>query len=317
MPSSSEPGSNRGRPADGTLPSGLQAAAQRLPLYQALAGRRPRYAHTAEDLQAIAKERGDPFGGRHDGEQPPAALVQVARDLPLYWALAASDLNSLAGLMAGSWRRLGIRAGQRIAFYDYATSPIVLYASRSYVPHLEAGAADILGCLPICNDGLPELADRCLHILEYVQPSVLFVDVELVDPLLRAIARKPTPSRPGRLVITSDEAPVGTAQLREWSSSLGTEVTQMLRADGPLFFAAPCATEPMTFHADEASYLLEVSTPNSPEAALENGGRITVTNLALQSSVVIRYVTNLLGEVRSGACRCGRTGTRVVIDDVA
>ncbi len=218
--------------------------------------------------------------------------------------------------MAASWRRLGILPGQRIAFYDYATSPIVLYASRSYLPHLEAGAADLLGCLPICNDGLPELADRCLHILEYVQPSVVFIDVELVDPLLRALERRPTPNRPDKLVITSDEAPVRPAQLGAWSRSFGTEVTQMLRADGPLFFAPPCATEPMTFHPEESAYLLGIATPDGSESPPAHGGRITVTNLALRSSIVIGYMTNLTGEVHNGTCRCGRAGPRVVIDDV-
>ncbi len=117
-------------------------------------------------------------------------------------------------------------------------------------------------------------------------------------------------------MITSDEAPVGQAQLGAWSRSFGTEVTQMLRADGPLFFAPPCATEPMTFHPEESGYLLDIATPDA-ESPPAHGGRITVTNLALRSSVVIGYMTNLTGEVRNGTCRCGRTGPRVVIHDAA
>ncbi len=139
----------------------------------------------------------------------------------------------------------------------------------------------------------------------------------MVDPLLRAIERRPTPSRPDKLVVTSDEAPVRPPQLRKWSRTFGTEVTQMLRADGPLLFAPPCGTEPMTFHPEEGGYLLEVAKPDGSETAITDGGRIMVTNLVLRSSVVIRYMTNLTGEVHTGTCRCGRTGTRVVIDDVA
>lgn len=298
------------------LPDWLIAAARRVPLYQSLPERPtwPAYSHTAEDLEAIATKLGDPFGGRHDIEHPPDVLIQVARDLPIYWALAARDLNALSTVLAASWARLGIAAGQRVALYDYATSPMVVYASRAYVPHLDAGAADILGCLPICNDGLPDLADRCIHILEYVQPSVLFVDAELTDPLLRALGTRGS-RRPSRVVVTSDEAPVGSAQMREWGSLLGTEVHQMLRADAPLFFAPPCVTEPMTFHPDEGAYRVEALNPDASGDSPDEVGQITVTNLAIRSSIVVRYVTNFVGIVRDGSCRCGRTGLRVMVTD--
>ena len=299
------------------LPDWLVAAARRVPLYRALSERAtwPAYAHTAEDLEAVSAKLGDPFGGRHDIAYPPDVLIQVARDLPVYWALAARDLNALSTVLAAAWTRLGITAGRRVALYDYATSPMVVYASRAYVPHLAAGAADILGCLPICNDGLPDLADRCIHILEYVQPSVLFADAEVMDPLLRALERRGSRT-PSRVVVTSDEAPVAAAQIREWGSLLGTEVNQMLRADAALFFAPPCATEPMTFHPDEGAYRVEVLNPDASEDGPDDVGQITVTNLAIRSSIVIRYVTNVVGIVRDGSCRCGRTGPTVIVNDV-
>lgn len=309
MPSSSDTGAGP-RPAFGREPPArVQAAASRLPLYRALADRSLRHSHTAEDLQAIVDELGDPFGGRHDDRHPPVALPQVARDQPLFWALSSDDLNAMARLIAGAWSRLGIGAGSGVAFYDYATSPCVLYASRSYIAHLDAGAADILGCVPICNDGLPELADRCRHILEYVDPAVLFVDGELVGPLRRALDRSPMTKRPANVVITSDEAVVDPAQLEEWRRALGTDVTQMLRVDGALLLAPPCSTASMTFHPDDGGYLVETS---NLEGAADN--RITVTNLAIRSSVVVRYVTELIGEVHEGTCPCGHTGTRVTID---
>jgi phenylacetate-coenzyme A ligase PaaK-like adenylate-forming protein len=300
------------------FPDWLIAAGRRVPLYQSLPERPtwPLYSHNAEDLEGFATARGDPFGGRHDVEHPPDVQIQAARGLPIYWALTASDLSALATVLAGSWTRLGITSGQRVALYDYATSPMVVYASRAYVPHLDAGAADIIGCLPICNDGLPSLADRCAHILEYVQPSILFIDAELMDPLLRALERKGSRTV-SRVVVTSDEAPVRLAQIREWGALLGTEVQQMLRADAPLFFAPPCAIEPMTFHPDEAAYRIEVLSPDPSKVLPDNVGQITVTNLAIRSSIVIRYVTNVEGTVRDGSCRCGRTGRRVIVADVA
>ena len=90
----------------------------------------------------------------------------------------------------------------------------------------------------------------------------------------------------------------------------------MLRADAPLFFAPPCATEPMTFHPDEGAYRVEVLSPDAAEGLSDDVGQIAVTNLAIRSSIVIRYVTDLVGIVRDGSCRCGRTGPRVVVTDV-
>ena len=298
------------------LPDWLLAAARRVPLYQSLTPRRgwPAYSHTAEDLQAVATARGDPFGGRHDTEHLPDVLIQAARDLPIYWALGAGDLKALSALLAGAWASLGITAGQRVALYDYATAPTVVYASRAYVPHLDAGAADLLGCLPICNDGLPDLADRCIHILEYVQPSVLFIDAELMDPFLRALERGGR-GTPARVVVTSDEAPVGPAEIGGWGATLGTEVRQMLRADAPLFLAPPCATEPMTFHPDEGAYRVEALGPDASGGPPDGAGQIAVTNLAVKASVVIRYVTNIVGSVRGGPCGCGHIGPRVIVGD--
>src|SRR5574341_275616 len=315
--SSTEPGSNGWREALLNLPDWLIAAARRVPLYRSLPLRPtwPAYSHTAEDLEAVGTRLGDPFGGRHDIAHPPDVLIQVARDLPIYWALAASDLNALSTVLAGSWTRLGITAGQRVALYDYATAPTVVYASRAYVPHLDAGAADLLGCLPICNDGLPDLADRCVHILEYVQPSVLFIDAELVDPFLRALERRGR-GTPARVVVTSDEAPAGPAEIREWGAVLGSEVLQMLRADAPLFLAPPCLVEPMTFHPDAAAYRVEALSADASGDPPDGAGQIAVTNLAVRASVVIRYVTNIAGSVRTGPCGCGRTGPRVIVGDV-
>lgn len=299
------------------LPDWLTAAARRVALYQSLPERPawPPCSHTAEDLEAVAAARDDPCGGRHDLAHHPDVLIQAARGLPIYWALTAGDLRGISAVLAGAWRSLAIAAGQRVALYDYATSPMVVYASRAYISHLEAGAADLLGCLPICNDGLPDLADRCVHILEYVQPSVLFIEAELMDPFARALQRKGI--RPAcRVVVASDEVPAGSVQIGEWSAVLKTDVRQMLRADTPLFFAPPCAVEPMTFHPDENAYHVEVLSVDPSKVLSADAGLLAVSNLAIRSSIVVRYVTNIGGIVRDGPCRCGRAGRRVIVTDV-
>src|SRR3990172_8677654 len=123
--SSTEPGSNGWRAALVNLPDWLIAAARRVPLYRSLPQRPtwPAYSHTAEDLAAVATALGDPFGGRHDIEHPPDVLIQAARDLPIYWALAANDLSALSRLLAGAWTGLGIAAGPRGGAYGHAPAP--------------------------------------------------------------------------------------------------------------------------------------------------------------------------------------------------
>ncbi|HSL25960.1 MAG TPA: hypothetical protein VLA54_06715, partial [Acidimicrobiia bacterium] len=117
-------------PAD-SLPDWMRAARDRAPLYRIVADRSPAYWHDADDLSATAASLGDPFGGRHDPSRPPMVFPQVARDLPLFWALDAGDVDRMARELASSWIELGIVPDERVALYDYSSSPIVAYASRA------------------------------------------------------------------------------------------------------------------------------------------------------------------------------------------
>lgn len=311
MRSSSEHGSSRPRPE---AVARHAAAAVALPLYQSLGDANEIQPHTADRLRVFCTELGDPFGGRRNPSSPSDVLVQTASDLPLYWSFSRHDLRSMADVTAAVWRHLGVRPGSGVAFYDFATSPTVLFGSRSFISFLEAGAADQLGCLPICNDGLPELADRCVHVLEYMRPETLFVDTGLMGPLIRALTEHPISHRPSRVVVAGDEDPADRDRLDSWSASLGCEVIPLLRVDAGLLLAPPCATDPAAFHPDPASYVVEAW--NGGHSDVETAvGRLVVTNLALESTVVHRYAPALWGLVSDGPCACGRSGLKVVIDD--
>lgn len=309
MPSFADPPTRE--PDVDPLPTWLQAAITRAPLYGNLLKRGwPTHCHEVDDLETVATNMDDPLGGRGDPAQSPVVYSQVAQDLALYWGLDAADLERTALTLADSWRDLGIQSGDRVGFYDYSSSPLVAYASRAFMPHLDRGAADVLTCLPICNDGLPELAERCAHILEYVQPSTLFIEADAVDPLLRVLD-KATP-RPDRMVVTADDRLVSTDKINEWQQTMGTTVRQMLRCDTALFFAPPCAFDPLTFHPSVTGFRVE-AVDLDPADGSPSPGRIAVTNLAVRSSVVVRYLTSFHGVVRSTQCRCGRNGPQVTI----
>lgn len=302
-----------------TLPQELMRAAARTPLYRSLpptrgADRRELTAWPPVSLEALLRAADDPFGGRRDPRRRPRAILQVADGLPLYWALGQGDMAGAGAALAHCWRRLGIGPGDRVAIYDYGTSPLALFASRHYLPYLPAGAADLIGCTPICNDGLPELASRALHLLRYVRPRVLFVHGEAMEALLTQAARGdwPPPGLHCTVVVSADERIAPSGQLSRWARGLGLPVRQLLRADAALFFAPPCP-DGQAYHPSEEHYLPEVLSEDGlrplPQGQI---GLLAVTNLFLRGCPVIRYVTDLRASLRSGPCPCGARGPAIV-----
>jgi phenylacetate-coenzyme A ligase PaaK-like adenylate-forming protein len=287
----------------------LSDAAVRAPFYRAVPDRGwPQFSHIDDDLVAFASRFGDPFAGRVDTTAQPLTLLQAAQGLPVYSALGRHDLIALAQSLAITWRMLGVVEGESVLLHDYATSPLVAFASRSFLPHLDRGAADILACTPICNDGLPEFAERCIHILDYAAPGTMFLDGDSVVPVLDALASRRPSVR--KVVVSADESLVTSEQLAAWRREFGVEVVQLLRSDAAYFFAPPCPLQAGTYHPSPA-FLTEAVTAEdvmrgSPE------GRISVTNTAVRSTIVVRYVTSLTGRISTDRCRCGLEGMSVV-----
>ena len=68
-------------------------------------------------------------------------------------------------------RTLGLRKGDRVAIFDYGTSPLSYLAASSFTPYLDRGAADLLGCLPVCNDGVANMSPRAVEITVLREPA--------------------------------------------------------------------------------------------------------------------------------------------------
>jgi phenylacetate-coenzyme A ligase PaaK-like adenylate-forming protein len=253
-------------------------------------------------LVARAEADGDPFAGRRDPSSASACVLQAGDRLPLYLALAPGDMAGAARALAASWRLYGIGSGDVVLIYDYGTSPATLFASWSYVPGLRAGAADLLGAVPICNDGLAEFAPRALHVLRYLRPRAVFVDAEVMPVFVRraAEARFDVGEHTRMIIVSADEEAARPGDLAAWSAALGVPVRSMLRSDPALFFAGQC--EAGVFHADAASYAVEV-VPGDGGA-----GRLCVTNFFLTATPVIRHVTDIVATVDASPCRCGAPG---------
>lgn len=305
------------------IPEDLARAAASAPLYAPLIGGKSTSSLRSlsvwppVDLEGLLRahtDLNDPFGGRlHDGAGA-LTMFQMGDQLPLYWALLPNEMAAAAEVLAECWSTVGIRQGDRVAIYDYGTSPLTLFASANYIPHLPTGAAEILGCTPICNDGLPEFASRVLHVLRYVRPQVLFVRGDVMPALVSQATKEDVDfsSLTSLLVVSSDEELADPGDTIRWSRQLGVTVTQLLRVDAALFFAHPCQLGD-AYHPNDLRYIVEaVSERELTPVKDGDPGRLTITNLFLRTCPAIRYVSDIRARVRRIQCDCGHQGTKIM-----
>jgi phenylacetate-coenzyme A ligase PaaK-like adenylate-forming protein len=268
-----------------------------------------------DQLQARREAHGgDPFGGRKSEHGDPDLTVQMEYDPPLYIGLGRSELRTYAEALRRSWQTLGVGRGDRVALYDYGTSPAVYLASAAFVPYLSRGAAEALDCLPICNDGLPEMAVRAVHILRYFRPRVLFIRQDALRPFLDRIGREDasTASFGTEVVVwTANEESPEQKPEAQLEARLGVPVHSLVRADAALFLAPECP-QGKCWHSWPDLYFLEVLDEDtlSPLPPGESGF-LTVTPLFARTCPLLRYVTGVSAVIDPRRCPCGQSETRV------
>jgi hypothetical protein len=120
---------------------------------------------------------------------PPEIIYQMEYHVPVFQGFSRNDLQAYAGVMSDAWCQIGIKVDDRVAIYDYGSSPVTYLSSRVICPYLRQGAADRAGAVVICNDGLPEFVERCWHLPTYIQPQVLFMRCDNMQPFLRLLTR--------------------------------------------------------------------------------------------------------------------------------
>lgn len=260
------------------------------------------------DLASHAEEARDPFAGRRQGETETPVVIQAADGVPVYLALTREDVAASARALASAWRTLGVRRGDSVLIYDYGASPLTLFASWCYVPHLERGAADLLGAVPLCNDGLPEFASRALHVLRYLRPGVTIVDAANMPVFLRRVAeeRAQISEWTRMLAVSPDEETLSPPQVAAWQRELGLPVRLLLRSGPAMFFAAEC--DEGALHAGPRYYRLEVVPQEGGEPAATGQGSLCITNRFLEGTRVERYLAHVHVAIEPRPCSCGRPG---------
>ncbi len=201
-------------------------------------------------------------------------IVQLERPLPdgsRYLALSPPELEAYALALARCWRLAGLGRGDRVIIFDFGASPLSYLASCLYSPFLRRGAAERVGCLPVCNDGVASVVPRGVHMVRVLQPKVAYVRLDLLAPLAGAMGRAPTPLQ--TVVAAAEEALLAPAEAQRYRQELGVEVLRLLRLDAALFLAQECPhcraihTFPDLYQVWEAAGTLAVAPRFSPGRA--------------------------------------------------
>ncbi len=161
-------------------------------------------------------------------ERPGAGFVELSRE----------ELEGYAEALARAWAALGVGRGDRVAIYDYGSSPVAYLASAAFAPYLERGAAERLGATALCVDGLPDNAKRFAHVLRHFQPHFAFVRTDLVPLLVAGPTAIPAELRSARLVVSADEDVPTPRERAAWEREWGGGVSVLERSDAAAFVAA-------------------------------------------------------------------------------
>ncbi|MBI4289061.1 MAG: hypothetical protein HY671_11625 [Chloroflexi bacterium] len=252
-----------------------------------------------EGLEAARAATGDPFSGRKCAPECRGQLVfQLESDgeVPLYVALGRSEAQSYARALGRCWRLLGLDKGDRVAIFDFGSSPLSYLASGAFLPYVSRGAADGLACIPVCNDGVSQMGQRAVEIARFVRPRAFFVRSDCMFPFIQEAERQGISLRDyiGAIVVAENEGLPSARSCRAWADALGLPVYRLLRVDAAMFLGIECPSCGL-LHVDSGSYFVETVVPGrGRDADSDGGGRLAITNLFARLTPAIRYACPVL-----------------------
>ncbi len=240
------------------------------------------------------------------------AIFQLEYDTqpPLYLAVDRSDLRRYADVLRHCWSLVGLRKGDRVAIFDYGTSPLSYLAAASFTPYLERGAADLLGCLPVCNDGVANMSPRAVEILRYVRPRVFFIRHDCLHALAMELERQSLrlSDYTQALVAAENESLLSDAERRGFEKRLGVPIYRLLRIDAAMFLAMECPRCRL-LHIRRDAYFVEMLADG--DDAGENP--LVVTNWFAGTSPTVRYLSQVRGALTTSGCPRGPKDSRIAV----
>ena len=261
----------------------------------------------AETLKSTAS-----LSSRLCASRGPRAIFQLEYDTQpaLYLALDRADLRGYVQILKHCWSLVGLRKGDRVAIFDYGTSPLSYLAASSFTPYLDRGAADLLGCLPVCNDGVANMSPRAIEILRYVRPRVFFIRHDCLHALAVEVERQALrlADYTQALVAAENESLLSDEERRGFEKRLGVPIYRLLRIDAAMFLAMECPRCRL-LHCRRDAYFVE--TLAEEDDAAENP--LVVTNWFAGTSPTVRYLSQVRGSLEPSGCPRGPRDLRIAV----
>ncbi len=272
---------------------------------------------TLEDLVEERLASGNPYSSRWCEKKNPLLAFQLEYDTEprLYLPLDRPTLKGYAEALTRCWSLLGLRPGDAVGIFDYGTSPVTYLASGSYTPYLERGAAEALGCMPICNDGVANMSQRALDIVKFIRPRLLFIRSDCLQPF--AYQAEATALRVadhiGALVVAESEGALTRTEQTGFEERLGVPVYRLLRVDVAMFLAVECP-HCRLLHSWQDLYLVE-NQPDDKEALTGDPlpSPLLITNWFARGCPTLRYQTQIRGTVVAPGCARGPQDQRIAL----
>lgn len=264
---------------------------------------------TLEELVHAKGKTRELYSPRWKKKKSPKVAFQLEYDTgdALYAALDSRELALYAEALRRCWSSLGIGRGDSVGIFDYGTSPVSYLASSIFTPYLRRGAADILGCLAICNDGAANLSRRAVDIVRFVRPRVLFLRTDCLHPFAAEVGRASLrlSSYVDTLVAVENEAVLSRADRDSYQATLGVPIYRLVRADAAMFLAPECHRCGF-FHIWPDLYYVEASNHGDGQPS-----RLVITNWFSRNFPAVRYLSQINAGLEPAGCPAGASDLRM------
>ena len=246
-----------------------------------------------------------PFGAHFCAQ--PSVLARIystsgTTGAPSYVPLSAGDLDNWVTASARSYAASGIAAGQRI---------VSTYNAGPFVAGAALGAFERLGLIhiPVGTGN----TDRLVRAIEQLRPEAVVLTPSYAAHLAESFDLRG--SSVERVLVAGEPGggePAFRAQLEEgW----GARVTEAMGiGDIGVSLWGECEEQDGMHLGARGLVHAELIDPETGAALeLDDGaeGELVLTHLQHRAAPLLRFRTRDHVEVRTGPCRCGRTGPRI------
>jgi phenylacetate-CoA ligase len=243
---------------------------------------------------------------------PPSEIVRIystsgTTGAPSFIPLTASDLDNWVTASARSYSASGIEPGQRI---------VSTYNAGPFVAGAALGAFDRIGLshIPVGTGN----TERLMRAIELLRPDAAVLTPSYAAYLVEWAAARDVdlPGSTVERVLVAGEPGGGEAAFRAaLEEGWGARVTEAMGiGDIGVSLWGECE-EQDGMHLGARGYVhVELIDPETGRALeMDDGanGELVLTHLRHRAAPLLRFRTRDHVVVRTGACRCGRTGPRV------